>query len=234
MGSTPLPVVSAARASRASPWPARLDALQSATGLLLGLFLCVHLLLDSAILIGPDAADFVARAFEGAFVFQRPQPWIVSAAAAGLFFLFFIHAALALRKLPQNWRQWRAFRTHSAQLKHNDTRLWWKQAITGFLLFFLVAPHLWMVMLQPENIGAVPSATRIVEQLAILYYAVFLPVVVVHAFAGLYRLAVKWDFPPGAARKRVFMFWHALAVIYLLLGIASLIAYVRYGLSLAQ
>ncbi|MFN7571925.1 MAG: fumarate reductase cytochrome b subunit [Betaproteobacteria bacterium] len=219
---------------RASRWPARLDAAQSATGLLLGLFLCVHLLLDSAILIGPDAADWVARALEGAFVFQRPQPWFVSVVAAILFALLFVHAALAMRKLPGNWRQWQAFHAHSALLKHNDTRLWWKQAITGFLLFFLVAPHLWMVMLQPENIGAVASATRIVEHLAILYYAVFLPVVVVHAFAGLYRLAVKWDFPRGASRRRVFLFWHSVAIVYLLLGLAALAAYVRYGWALLK
>ncbi|MFN9478910.1 MAG: fumarate reductase cytochrome b subunit [Betaproteobacteria bacterium] len=232
MSSTPLD--RAAGTLHASRWPARLDAAQSATGLLLGLFLCVHLLLDSAILIGPDAADWVARAFEGAFVFQKPQPWIISVVAAGLFVVLIVHAALAMRKLPVNWRQWRAFRTHNALLKHNDTRLWWKQALTGFLLFFLVAPHLWMVMLEPENIGAVPSATRIVEQLAILYYAVFLPVVVVHAFAGLYRLAVKWDFPRGASRRGVFIFWHSVAVVYLLLGAAALVAYVRYGLTLLR
>lgn len=232
MSTTPLNGISGAQ--RASPWPARLDAAQSVTGLLLGLFLCVHLLLDSAILIGPDAADWVARAFEGSFVFQHPQPWIVSAAAAGLFVLFFVHAALAMRKLPQNWRQWQAFRRHNVTLKHSDTALWWKQAITGFLLFFLVAPHLWMVMLEPENIGAVPSATRIVEQLAILYYLVFLPIVVVHAFGGLYRLAVKWDFPRGASRRRVFVFWHSVAIVYLLLGLAALATYVRYGLALLQ
>jgi fumarate reductase subunit C len=234
MSMAPITAAAAARAAQPSPWPARLDVAQSATGLLLGGFLCVHLLLDSAILIGPDAADWVARAFEGAFVFQRPQPWIISVVAAGLFLLLFVHALLALRKLPANYRQWQAFRAHRAQLRHGDTSLWWKQALTGFLLFFLAAPHLWLVMLQPENIGAGPSATRIVEQLAVFYYAVFLPVVVVHSFAGLYRLALKWDIPRGAGRRRVFAVVHGLAIVYLLLGVASLLAYVRYGLTLLK
>src|SRR5574342_42830 len=97
---------------RASPWPARLDLLQSVTGLALAGFVCVHLLLDSAILIGPGAADAVARFFEGQPFLGSPHPWIVSLAALGLLALIALHAALALRKFPHDYRQYRALRSH--------------------------------------------------------------------------------------------------------------------------
>ena len=72
------------RAPRKSAWPARLDFLQSLTGFLLAAFLAVHLLLDSAILFGPRAADAVAQFFEGRLFFGSSYPWIVSAAAVVL------------------------------------------------------------------------------------------------------------------------------------------------------
>lgn len=47
------------------PWPARLDLLQSASGLFLGLFMWLHMLFVSSILLGNDAMWAVARFFEG-------------------------------------------------------------------------------------------------------------------------------------------------------------------------
>ncbi len=47
-----VPVTASRRRRR---WPARLDVLQSATGLALGLFMWVHMLFVSSILLGKDA-----------------------------------------------------------------------------------------------------------------------------------------------------------------------------------
>src|SRR5512134_2114009 len=100
------------------PWPARLALLQSLTGLLAAVFLCIHLLLDSAILIGPGAADAVARFFEGEPFLDRPHPWIVSVAALTLLGLILVHALLALRKFPRDYRQYRTLRNHLSAFPH--------------------------------------------------------------------------------------------------------------------
>jgi len=220
-----------------SRWPAILDLVQSLTGLLLVGFICIHLLLDSAILISPAAADFVARFFEGETVLGTAHPWIVSIAATGLFLLIVLHAMLALRKFPHDYRQYRAFRSHASGFSHGDTRLWGWQVVTGFLLFFLASPHLVTVITQPEAIGALPSSLRVVEERAWILYVIFLPVLLVHAAAGVYRLAMKWlsPAPQRAAHLRSMIrigVW-TVAGLYFLLGAAALIAYVRHGLELA-
>lgn len=231
------PTATGARKPRSSRWPARLDLIQSTTGLVLALFLSVHLLLDSAILIGPHAADFVARAFEGAFIFARPQPWIISVVAVILLILVVVHAVLAMRKLPGNYAQYRALSQQAALIRHGDTSLWRWQAVTGFALFFLVAPHLLLVMLQPAAIGAEASARRIVSDLAVFYYLVFLPVVIMHAAFGTYRVLLKWGHPPiagSAGRARARRITWIVGLVYLALGLASLAAYVRFGLALPK
>jgi len=227
----------AAPETRASRWPARLDLIQSLTGLALAAFLGVHLLLDSAILFGPEAANWVAKFFEGEPFFGRGYPGIVSAAAAGLLILIVVHAALALRKFPHDYRQYHAFRAHMGHFRHGDTRLWWWQVVTGFLLFFLAAPHLYVVITQPEAIGAVPSARRVFEGRAWLLYALLLPAALFHAAAGVYRLTVKWGWPsardgsaPRAGIRRAV--W-GVAFAYLAIGVAALGAYVGFGMRLA-
>jgi fumarate reductase subunit C len=212
------------------PWPARLDALQSLTGFALAAFLCVHLLLDSAILIGPGAADAVARFFEGEPFLGTGRPWIVSAAALGLLALVLLHAALALRRFPHDYRQYRAFRAHLSAFPHGDTRLWWWQVATGFLLLFLAAPHLYTMITRPEAIGATASARRVVQEHAWVLYALFLPVVIVHAAGGTYRVVMKWRPPAGRAGLRRTV-W-AVAAAYLAVGAAALLAYLRHGLAL--
>ena len=96
------PVTAAAIAGPASPWPARLDLLQSGTGLLLALFMWVHMLFVSSILISNDAMWVVARFFEGYFLLGRRIPALVALVVATVAALFVAHAALALRKFPSD------------------------------------------------------------------------------------------------------------------------------------
>ncbi|NUN97819.1 MAG: hypothetical protein HUU16_16775, partial [Candidatus Omnitrophica bacterium] len=80
----PLPEAAARQAQavplrvRKSRWPARLDLLQSASGLFLALFLVGHMFFVSSILISKDAFYAVARFFEGAYFLAEPRPWLVS------------------------------------------------------------------------------------------------------------------------------------------------------------
>ncbi len=61
-----------------SHWPARMDLAQSASGLLLGLFMWGHMFFVSTIPISNDAMWAVTKAFEGYFFFGRAFPQLVS------------------------------------------------------------------------------------------------------------------------------------------------------------
>src|ERR1700757_3257613 len=70
--------------TRKSRWPARLDLLQSASGLALALFMWGHMFFVSSILLGKDAMWTVTKFFEGYFFFGRSYPGIVSTVVAAV------------------------------------------------------------------------------------------------------------------------------------------------------
>ena len=215
-------------------WPARLDLLQSGTGLALGLFMWVHMLFVSSILLGKDAMWIVARFFEGYYFFGKPLTWLVSILVATVFALFITHAALALRKFPASYRQYRAYREHMAGMKHEDTTLWYWQVVTGFALFFMASTHLYIMMTHPDRIGPFESADRVWSDLMWPLYLVMLFAVEFHGGIGLYRLALKWGWfagpDPLATRRRLRFFKWTLTAFFLLLGIATLLAYIKIGI----
>ncbi len=219
---------------RKSRWPARLDWAQSASGLVLGLFMWGHMFFVSSILLGKDVMWTVTKAFEGYFFFGRSLPWLVSAVVAVILFLLVLHALLAVRKFPINYRQLREFRDHARDMKHGDTTLWWWQVVTGFSLFFLASMHLYVMLTRPDSIGPYGSADRIWTDHYWLLYLVLLFAVELHGGIGLYRLAVKWNWFGGAnpdvARGRLKTLKWALTVFFLALGLATLAAYVKIGI----
>jgi len=215
-------------------WPARLDLLQSGTGLALGLFMWVHMFFVASILLGKDAMWTVARFFEGYHVFGRPLHWLVSLLVAVVFALFVTHAALALRKFPANWRQFRTYREHMASMEHEDTTLWYWQVVTGFALFFMASVHLYIMLTRPDRIGPFESADRVWSDLMWPLYLVMLFAVEFHGGIGLYRLALKWGWfagpDPLATRRRLRFFKWALTAFFLILGLATLAAYMKIGI----
>jgi fumarate reductase subunit C len=90
--------------ARKSRWPARLDVLQSASGLFLGLFMWGHMAFVSTILISKDTMWWVTKMFEGQFLFGKSYPGVVSAIVIVVSTRFVLHGALALRKVPANFR----------------------------------------------------------------------------------------------------------------------------------
>ena len=217
---------------RIDHWPARLDLLQSSSGLVLGLFMWLHMLFVASILLGNDAMWTVARFFEGYFFFGRSLPWLVSAFVATVFSLFVLHAWLALRKFPTQWRQHAAFWRHMRALRHEDTFLWFVQVITGFAMFFLAPVHLYLMLAHPELIGPYESADRVWSGRMWPLYLVLLFLVEVHGGIGLYRLAVKWGQykNPSAMRRRLKQVKWGLTAFFLALGLLTLAAYVKLGM----
>ncbi len=219
---------------RTSLWPARLDWLQSMSGLVLALFMWGHMFFVSSILLGKDAMWTVTKFFEGYFVFGRSFPWLVSVVVAVVFLLVIGHALLAVRKFPIDYRQYRAFRDHATSMKHGDTTLWWWQVVTGFALFFLASIHLYIMLTRPERIGPFDSADRVWSDHFWPLYLVLLFAVELHGGVGLYRLAVKWDWfggaDPNATRRRLKTLKWALTAFFLVLGLATLAAYIKIGI----
>jgi fumarate reductase subunit C len=221
------------RALRKPRWPARLDAMQSASGLLLALFMWGHMFFVSSILLGKDAMWTVTRFFEGYFLLGRSYPWIVSIVVAGVITLLVLHALLALRKFPSSYQQVRTFREHLNTLHHSDTTLWWWQVVTGFAMFFLASVHLHAMLTRPDRIGPFESADRVWSDHWWPLYLLLLFAVELHGGIGLYRLAVKWGWGAGpnanATRARLKTLKWALTAFFLALGLATLAAYVKIG-----
>jgi fumarate reductase subunit C len=219
--------------ARKSRWPAKLDFAQSASGLLLGLFMWGHMLFVSSILISDDAMWAITKMFEGYFVFGRSYPGIVSGVVAIVFALFVAHAGLALRKFPIDFTQVRTYRSHMSMMHHEDTTLWWWQVATGFAMFFLASVHLYQMLMHPGMIGPYESADRVWSGRWWPLYLVLLFCVELHGGVGLYRLAVKWGWfagqDPNASRRNLKRLKWALSVFFIVLGLATLAAYMKIG-----
>jgi fumarate reductase subunit C len=225
--------VGLADGAKKSRWPARMDLAQSLTGLALGLFMWGHMFFVSTILVSKDFMWTVARMFEGQFIFGEPYPGVVSVIVAGVLVLVMLHAFLAMRKFPASYRQYRIFVGHKNLIQHGDTTLWWIQVLTGFALFFLVSVHLYQMLMHPGAIGPFESADRVWSGRWWPLYLVMLFCVELHAGIGLYRLAVKWGWFEGknanASRTRLKIVKWALTAFFLVLGLATLAAYMKIG-----
>lgn len=225
--------VGLADAARKSRWPARMDLAQSLTGLALGLFMWGHMIFVSSILVSDDLMWAIARMFEGYFVFGRAYPQIVSAIVLAVLAIVVLHAWLAMRKFPANYRQYRVFAGHRRLMRHEDTTLWWVQCVTGFALFFLVAVHLYQMLMHPADIGPWESGDRVWSGRWWPIYLLMLFCVELHAGIGLYRLAMKWGWfqgrDPAASRRRLRTAKWALTAFFVALGLASLAAYAKIG-----
>jgi fumarate reductase subunit C len=220
--------------ARKSRWPARLDLTQSATGLVLALFMWGHMFFVSSILIGSDAMWTITKLFEGYFFFGTSYPWIVSMVAAVVIALVVTHAMLAVRKFPVSYRQFKTFRDHMRMIHHEDTTLWFWQVFTGFALFFLASVHLYIMLTRPDRIGPFESSDRVWSEHLWPLYILLLLAVELHGGIGLYRLAVKWGWFTGsdanATRHRLKMLKWAITVFFLVLGFATLAAYIKIGI----
>jgi len=215
--------------------PARLDFLQSLTGLILGMFIMGHLLFESSILISKEMMYKVTIMFEGYYFFGGQHLIIISLLATTIFAIFIIHAGIAMRKFPSNYKQYKIIKEHTKQMNHEDSSLWVIQITTGFVMFFLGSVHLYMMIAQPQNIGPYASSSRIVDDFMAPLYLALLFSVVSHAFIGLYRLALKWGFMEGSDTKKsrgIFkIIMKVMILVYLSLGSLSLARYTYIGIT---
>lgn len=218
---------------RKSKIPAKLDFLQSATGLILALFILFHLIFESSILLGKDSMYTLTKMFEGEFIIEGGSPIFISGLAIVISAIFVFHAFLAMRKFPSSYREYMRFRTHAKLMNHADTNLWFIQITSGFMLFFLGSIHLYIMMTQPQNIGPFASSDRIYSDMMWPMYLMLLVSVILHAGVGVYRLIMKWGWfdgeKPRENRIKTRKIIKMAVVFYLLIGLFSLASYMKIG-----
>lgn len=216
--------------------PARLDFLQSFTGIILALFISGHILFESSILVSNDAMYNMTRFFEGYYFLGEGHPIFITILATSVLLIILVHAILALRKFPSNYKQYRIMREHTLRMNHHDTSLWVIQVITGFAMFFLASIHLYIMISQPEMIGPYASSDRVATQMMWPMYLLLLFAVVIHAGVGIYRLILKWGVFEAPQQKfmkqrraliRGIMYF--VVTLYLTVGVFSLLRYMEIG-----
>lgn len=218
--------------------PAKLDYLQSATGLILGLFMWGHMLLVSSILISKDFMYTITKLLEASFIFEGGNPLLVTFAGIVIFTIFVIHAAMGMRKLPSSFKQYQVMKAHANYMDHEDTKLWFIQAFTGFAMFFLGAIHLYIITTNSDAIGPYASADRVWSEWMWPLYILLLLAVEFHGTIGLYRLCVKWGWfdgeNPKESRKTLKKIKKILTYFFLILGFTTLLAYMKIGMDHAD
>jgi len=215
--------------------PARLDFIQSFTGLILAVFIMGHILFEASILISNEMMYKVTIMFEGYYFFGETYPGIISFLASAVSVIFIVHALVAIRKFPQGYAEYKIMKEHTTRFKHEDSSLWLIQVITGFMMFFIGSVHLYIMITQPSNIGPYASSSRVVDEFMGPLYFMLLISVVSHAFIGLYRLALKWGFMEGknskVSRARFKLLMKTMIVVYIIIGLSSLVKYTYIGMN---
>ena len=217
--------------------PARLDFLQSGTGLILGLFMWVHMLLVGSIIFGKGAFNFVAKTMELAFLSDTGQgyPIAVFFAVLTIFTIFIIHALLGVRKFPISWKQHRILRDQMQMMNHTDTNLWYIQVVTGFIMFFAGSIHLYIMLTNPGSIDPYLSADRMVSGNMWPLYLILLICVELHGTIGLYRLCMKWGWFGGKdareSRKKLKTLKNRATIFFMTIGILALVVFVVIGIN---
>ncbi|MCP3945095.1 MAG: fumarate reductase cytochrome b subunit [Desulfobacteraceae bacterium] len=217
--------------------PAWLDLAQSGTGLILGLFMWVHMLLVGSILLGKGSFNFVAKTMELSFLSNTGHgyPLAVFCAVFIIFTLFIIHALLGVRKFPISWKQHRIMRDQMQMMKHMDTNLWYIQVVTGFLMFFLGSVHLYIMLTHPGSIDPYLSADRVVSDNMWFLYLILLICVELHGTIGIYRLCMKWGWFAGKdakeSRKKLKLVKNRLTIFFLSVGVLALLVFIIIGIN---
>lgn len=200
-----------------------LELLSGGSGLVLALFMWGHMVLVGSILTGHRGFDWMAKTLEDWYI---AQPTVIV-----IFALFLLHAVLASRKIPAQWRERREIRKLASDLRpHEESLLWIWQVRTGLVVLVLGSFHIILLGLDVLTplFGEAPgieSATSLARVQAGLWlpYAVLLVCVEFHASVGLYRLAIKWGGGAYLSRQTLHILESILLWVFLGLGAVVLL-----------
>lgn len=202
-------------ATRPSPANSIVELAISVSGVLLSIFMLMHMALLASVLFGASTMDDLARFLEDYYLLQTVAPVII--------ILIVLHVVLAARKAPTTFQQQGVLFRQMSLMKHFDTWTWGFQVVSGVALMALAAIHLW-VILTGLPIEAFKSGER-VNGVYLWFYIPFIFLIEGHIAMGLYRVAVKWGLLPRTKAHLLFTGWSA---VFLGLGYTVLVTF--YGL----
>jgi len=220
------------------------ERISALTGAFLALFIMGHLLLESSIIFGAEAYDFMANFLEHTIPAAQPLVFLVS-------IVFFFHFVWASRKIPgklaerkrmlelgeslkkadEGWNQ--DPRSDIRLRKHFETSLWITQVRTGMIVLVTGGFHLFLITwnlfsdmgIVGQKLGFTAELTtaRMSSGLWILY-SVLMATVVAHMAIGVYRLLVKWFADTWFVRKYAKACFYLLFSFYIVWGAITIVA----------
>jgi fumarate reductase subunit C len=203
--------------SRSLRAAAILDVLEACSGLALALFLWLHMIFVATILLGRETFDGIAHGLDAYYLSYTGIPPLIA--------VFFLHFLLAARKIPATYREQRVMWNHASRLRHKDSWTWLVQVVSGMAILLLASIHFWVV-LTTWPIEASVSIHRVGQWPYLVFYLLLLFLGELHAGFGLYRLAVKWGWPP---RRRAGIFFEIISLCVIGLGLTALVVFRRLG-----
>ena len=190
------------------------EGIQMISGLLLVLFLWVHMLFIASVWLGATSFNALAN-----FMSRYGLVWIT---VAFLVVVIGSHVGAVVRRIPKQFREQRIVWRHAKLIRHMDTWSWIFQSITGAALLALAIIH--VVVVTYGGISAKISSTRVFNHF-LIFYIVLLLLAEYHASVGLYRIFVKWGWVSQHRLHRVLG-----VVTVLTVGIGAVSLYVLYTL----
>lgn len=190
------------------------ELIQMVSGLLLVLFLWVHMLFVASIWLGSNVFNGLAH-----FMETYGLVWVT---VGFLVVVIGSHVGAVVRRIPKQFREQRIVWKHAKIIRHMDTWSWIFQSITGAALLGLVIIH--MVVVTYGGISTQISSGRVFNHF-LIFYAVLLILSEYHASVGLYRIFVKWGWVSQHSLHKV------LTVITIFtVGIGAVSLYIFYAL----
>lgn len=202
------------------------ETVQMVSGLLLVLFLWVHMLFVGTVMIGKTTfgslASFMETWGSGSRVAHVLSP--LDLTIVFLILVFGMHVGAVMRRMPRQYREQKIVWQHATKIHHYDTWSWLFQSITGSAILLLAAIHVTVV----TGFGISPtlSGTRVHYWGFLIFYAVLLLLSEYHASVGLYRIFVKWGFVKHYRMRTVL---EVISVLFIVIGAISLVILYRWG-----
>lgn len=192
--------------------PGRADFWQALTGVLLIIFVLMHAVFVSSVIISPKLENGIAWFLESIGIAYITGPAVLA--------LIVWHFWLAARKMPFRQGELCVFVKHSREMRHQDTWLWLVQVFTGVIVFVMVSVHIYIMMSSWPHTAA-HSAER-VQSGWLTFYLVLLPAVQLHMGIGFYRLGVKYGYITSANRAKGWRMACILMGTLVVLGLCTL------------
>lgn len=190
------------------------DVVQMLTGILLCVFVFMHMLLVSSVILSPNVMNGIAGFLETSYLAQIGGPILL--------LIIVLHFILAARKMPFSPVELREFWRQARMMHHLDTWLWLVQVVTAIIILVLASAHV-INILSNLPITAQKSAAAIQGGMVPFYLLLF-AAVDLHIAIGLYRIGVKFGILTRDNRLR----WRKYA-LYLVIGLALLSLATHYS-----